>query len=99
MWYKNDLRVADHPALAAAAASPAGVAAAFVLDPAGHVRTLRLGELARLWERVAALKRALRARGGDLRVEFGAAEAVLPDLADADCLVSQPTRRASLTAM
>ena len=81
MWYKNDLRVADHPALAAAAASPAGVAAAFVLDPAGHVRTLRLGELARLWERVAALKRALRARGGDLRVEFGAAEAVLPDLA------------------
>lgn len=47
VWYRNDLRLDDHPALRAAAETGAPVAAVFVLDPALDGRPL--GAAARWW--------------------------------------------------
>ena len=83
VWYRRDLRVADHPALHSAAAEYDHVVPVFVLDPrllhgsgaASGPRTLfMLGCL-------QALDVALRERGGALVVREGAPEHVLAELA------------------
>ena len=77
LWFRRDLRLADHPALLAAAAGGDEVIALFVLDP-------------RLWDpagppRQAWLVRSLRALddalGGRLVVRHGDPVDVVPDLA------------------
>ena len=82
VWFRRDLRVADHPALRAAAdAGP--VVALFVLDPAllgrrhhrapPRLRFLRAG--------LEALDEELRTRGGGLVVRHGRPEEVVPAVA------------------
>ncbi len=82
VWFRRDLRVHDHPGLAAALEEHAHVVPAFVLDrrllrgrfPSAARTEFLLGCLRELRE-------ALRARGGDLVVREGAPESVLADLA------------------
>lgn len=78
-WFRRDLRIADHPALARAAAR-GPVTCLFVVDPAllarrHHDAPVRLRFLRAGLE---ALDMALRDRGGRLVVREGAPERVLP---------------------
>lgn len=80
VWFRRDLRLADNPAWSAATSDHESVTALFVIDP-------------QLWNRVSHRRRALLAghlreldrelqeRGGRLRVESGAPEEVVPDVA------------------
>jgi len=82
VWLRRDLRVADHPALAAAAAS-GPVLCVWILDPElmgrrhheapNRLRFLRAG--------LDALDRELRALGGSLVLRKGAPATVLAELA------------------
>jgi deoxyribodipyrimidine photo-lyase len=89
MWFRRDLRLADHPALLAASGArhPADgpgrrpVLPLFIVDPALHrsagpVRRQRLGES------LAALDESLRAMGGRLAVRTGDPATVLRELVD-----------------
>ncbi|RAI31319.1 deoxyribodipyrimidine photo-lyase, partial [Rhodoplanes serenus] len=67
VWFRDDLRVSDHPALAAAATSGRPVVALYVLDDDSP--GLRpLGAASRWWlaGSLRALAAALAERGGDL---------------------------------
>ena len=81
VWFRNDLRLADHAAVAAAArAGP--VVALFVLDddtPAAWA----MGAAQRWWLHYSleALAKDLAARGGSLVLKRGAAGDVVPDVA------------------
>jgi deoxyribodipyrimidine photo-lyase len=81
VWFRNDLRLADHAAVAAAArAGP--VVALFVLDdetPAAWA----MGAAQRWWlhHSLAALGRDLAARGGALVLRRGAAGEMVPEVA------------------
>lgn len=80
VWFRDDLRLADNPALYAAAGRP--VIALFVQDEESD--GLRpLGGAARWWLHGAlgALDEALRARGGRLLILHGAAAATIERLA------------------
>jgi deoxyribodipyrimidine photo-lyase len=83
IWFRNDLRLADHAAVAAAAIT-GPVVALFVLDDAapGH---WRMGAAQRWWlhHSLASLAAALAARGGTLVLRRGAAGAVVPEIAAA----------------
>ncbi|WP_426166279.1 cryptochrome/photolyase family protein [Sandarakinorhabdus sp. DWP1-3-1] len=83
IWFRNDLRLADHAALIGAAkAGP--VVALYVLDDdaPGH---WRMGAAQRWWlhHSLAALGRDLAARGGALVLRRGSAAAVVPEVAQA----------------
>ncbi len=80
VWFRRDLRLADNPALAAAAARGAPVLPLFILDAAEDPPP---GGAARWW-----LHHSLRALAGDLRrhgaplcLRRGTAEEILPELA------------------
>ena len=77
VWFRNDLRLADHPALAAAAAN-GPVLPLYILDDAtpGH---WRMGGAARWWLHggLAALAGALKQQGGTLILRRGEAPKVL----------------------
>ncbi len=81
IWFRNDLRLADHAAVrAAAAAGP--VIALFVLDddtPEDH----RIGAAQRWWlhHSLAALTAELERRGGALLLRRGRAGVVVPQVA------------------
>jgi deoxyribodipyrimidine photo-lyase len=80
LWFRHDLRLADHAALAAALEGGRRVLPVFVLDPvAGH------GGAARWWlqRSLAALAASLAARGAPLLLAKGRAETILPALAAA----------------
>jgi len=82
VWFRNDLRLADNPALRAAAGGP--VLAVYVLDDeTPDLR--RLGGASRWWLHgsLAALDAALAAKGGRLLFFRGSADAVIPALAAA----------------
>jgi deoxyribodipyrimidine photo-lyase len=83
IWFRNDLRLADHAAVAAAAAK-GPVVALFVLDDEapGH---WRMGAAQRWWlhHSLASLARDLAARGGQLVLRRGATGAVVPEVAQA----------------
>jgi len=82
VWFRRDLRVHDHPALAAAARTHAGVTGVFVLDD--RLLEGRFPSPARRWfllESLRELRAALRARGGELVVRAGSPERELPALA------------------
>ncbi len=81
-WYRQDLRVQDHPALNAAAAGGRPVVAVYVLDDTSP-GMWKLGGAARWWlhHSLASLDRSLRARGGQLVLRRGSAAVIIPALA------------------
>lgn len=82
VWLRQDLRIADNPALAAAVASQRPVVALFVLDDETPGRW-RLGGASRWWlhHSLEALGRALKAKDCTLVLRRGRADAVLLELA------------------
>ena len=87
LWFKQDLRLDDHPALQAARGADA-LLPVFILDPAqlqpGPLGSRGLGvHRARfLLESLAALDGALRQRGSHLLVLQGRAEQLIPQLVE-----------------
>jgi deoxyribodipyrimidine photo-lyase len=82
VWLRDDLRIADNPALAAAAERGGPVLVVYVLDDeSDEVR--RIGAAGRWWlhHSLASLGEQLRALGTPLVLRRGAAERVIPDLA------------------
>jgi deoxyribodipyrimidine photo-lyase len=82
VWFRDDLRLGDHPALAAAAATARPVICLYLLDEESP--GLRpLGGAARWWlaGSLRALSDALRERGGDLMLRRGMAADALSGLA------------------
>ncbi|SFR69999.1 deoxyribodipyrimidine photo-lyase [Agromyces sp. CF514] len=83
VWFRDDLRVGDHPALAAAAERGAPVVCVFVLDEESHgIRPL--GGAARWWLHgsLEALRADLEALGTDLVLRRGPAGRVIRSLVD-----------------
>jgi deoxyribodipyrimidine photo-lyase len=81
VWFRDDLRVGDNPALTAAAATGAPVIACHVLDTGQQIRPK--GGASRWWlhHSLAALARSLEARGVTLLLFAGDARAIIPALA------------------
>ena len=81
LWLRDDLRLADHPALAAVAGEP--LIAVYVVEEGTGRRPL--GGASRWWlhHALAALAEALAARGGRLDILRGDPRALVPDLARA----------------
>lgn len=82
VWFRDDLRVGDNPALTAAMARGTPVVAVYVLDEVSPgVRPL--GGAARWWlhQSLQSLRAALEAIGVPLVLRRGAAEGVIPLLA------------------
>jgi deoxyribodipyrimidine photo-lyase len=78
VWFRQDLRLADNPALSFAAGSGAPVVALYVLDDAGH-GAWAPGGASRWWLQGSLLSLAadLRSRGIALVLRRGAAQAAL----------------------
>jgi deoxyribodipyrimidine photo-lyase len=78
VWFRNDLRLDDNPALSAAAESGAPVVALYVLDDAA-AGEWRLGGASRWWlhHALIALSEALARLGAPLTLRRGPAEIVL----------------------
>lgn len=85
LWFRDDLRLADHPALSAACEDPAGIVALYLLDEESE-GARPLGGAARWWLHASLeqLASALEARGIPLVLRRGACEAVVPRVA-AEC--------------
>ena len=82
VWFRDDLRLSDHPALAAAAKSGGPVIGLFVLDE--DSRGVRpLGGAARWWlaQSLRCLRASLQAAGTDLVLRRGAASEIIPEVA------------------
>jgi deoxyribodipyrimidine photo-lyase len=82
LWYRNDLRLADHAALTAAVAGGQPVLPVYVLDPSA-AGPWAPGGAARWWlhHSLAALAASLAAAGAPLVLRHGDAARVLPALA------------------
>ena len=80
VWFRQDLRLADNPALHAVADRP--ILPVFILDPAA-AGTWAEGGASRWWlhHSLASLSRDLKALGAPLLVLRGAALGLLPKLA------------------
>lgn len=84
VWFRDDLRLADHPALRAALEKEGPVICLYVLDEeSAGVRSL--GGAARWWlhHSLEALAERLQDRGGSLVLRRGTAADVVPEVADA----------------
>lgn len=81
VWFRNDLRLADHAALAAAAETGAAILPVYILDDASPGQ-FRLGGASRWWLNFSleSLDAELRERGGKLVLRRGDAKAVLADV-------------------
>ena len=83
LWFRRDLRLADQPALLAAAdAGPGGVLALFVLDPALW-RPAGPARRAYLLDSLVALDASMQATGGRLHVRHGDPSVLVPQVAAA----------------
>ena len=82
IWFRDDLRVADHAALLEAAGDPDGVTALYVLDETSP-EARPLGGAARWWlhHSLRALRRSLAELGVPLTLRRGPAERVVPEVA------------------
>ncbi len=82
VWLRQDLRIADNPALAAALATKRPLLLIYILDEETPNKW-RIGEASRWWlhHSLQALTRDIKAKGGDLILRRGGAELVLLDLA------------------
>jgi len=80
IWFRQDLRLADNPALNAAAESGAPVIALFILDE----EVMQLGGASRWWlhHSLNVLAKSLGKKGLPLILRKGRAEEVLPAVAD-----------------
>jgi deoxyribodipyrimidine photo-lyase len=81
LWFRDDLRLADNPALDAAARSGRPILSLFIYDQVSpDIR--KLGGAARWWLHgsLHALKTDLEAKGGSLLIFKGAAEKLLPEI-------------------
>ncbi len=80
VWFRNDLRLADNPALHAAAARP--ILAVYVLDDEA-AGAWRMGGASRWWlhHSLESLGRGLQAGGAKLVLRRGDAARIIPDLA------------------
>ncbi|MBS0408705.1 MAG: deoxyribodipyrimidine photo-lyase [Proteobacteria bacterium] len=83
VWFRQDLRLADNPSLAAAAESGRPVIPVYILDQTSGVRTPGAASLWWLDKSLAALGRDLAAVGSRLILRRGEALAVLQDLVQA----------------
>mgnify|MGYP003348234264 CR=1 FL=1 len=74
VWFRNDLRLADHPALNAAARSGAPIIALYVLDDV-NAGEWRMGSASRWWlhHSLAALAADLAKLGAPLILRRGGA--------------------------
>jgi deoxyribodipyrimidine photo-lyase len=81
VWFRDDLRLDDHPALAAAVASGRPVVALYVLDEVSPA-IRPLGAASRWWlnHSLARLGEALAARGAALVLRRGPAAIVVPSV-------------------
>src|SRR5215813_9787247 len=82
VWFRDDLRLADHPALSAAVRTGAPVVGLYVLDE--ESRGVRpLGGAARWWlaQSLRSLQASLQAAGAELILRRGAAARIIPELA------------------
>jgi deoxyribodipyrimidine photo-lyase len=94
VWFRNELRLSDHPALAAAAAAGAPILPLYILDDATPGR-FRMGGASRWWLHgsLAALDKELRRQGGRLCLRRGKSAEVLPALlAETGALAVHATR-------
>ena len=85
VWYRDDLRLSDHPALHAAAKAGGPVACLYVLDEESEVRPL--GGAARWWlaQSLRALHASLQSAGAQLVLRRGeAAKAITAVAREAD---------------
>ncbi|GAA1221680.1 deoxyribodipyrimidine photo-lyase [Rhodoglobus aureus] len=83
VWLRNDLRLADNPALTAAASEDRPLVVVYIHDETGDgIRPL--GSASKWWlhHSLAALDAALRKLGGQLTLRSGPAARVLPELVD-----------------
>lgn len=84
VWFRDDLRLSDHPALHAAAHTGRPVICLYVLDETVRQPGARpIGGAARWWlaQSLRALERHLRALGMPLLLRKGSAAKVIPELA------------------
>jgi deoxyribodipyrimidine photo-lyase len=84
VWFRDDLRLSDHPALSAAAKAGAPIIGLYVLDE--ESRDVRpLGGAARWWlaQSLRCLQASLQAAGANLVLRRGAAAKIIPDMARA----------------
>ncbi len=83
LWFRQDLRLADQAALAAAIRAGGPIIPVYVLDDETP-RHRKMGGASRWWlyHSLAALDRALRAVGSQLVLRRGASAAVLAELAE-----------------
>ncbi len=83
LWLRNDLRLADHRALAAALAGGGAVVAVYVFDEAAAGRWAP-GGASRWWlhHSLIELAKALKARGSRLILRRGDASKILGEIAD-----------------
>ncbi|KAG2453339.1 hypothetical protein HYH02_001563 [Chlamydomonas schloesseri] len=89
VWFRNDLRLHDNPALEQACRQSSSVLPVYVFDPRDYGKTpsgfdrTGPGRARFLLEAVADLRQRLRDAGSDLVVRLGRPEAVLRELAAA----------------
>ena len=81
IWFRDDLRLSDHPALHAAVKTQAPVICLYVLDEASSAR--QLGGAARWWlaQSLRALQASLHAIGGTLVLRRGSTLKIILELA------------------
>ena len=82
VWFRRDLRLADHPALHAATASGAPVIPLYVLDGTPGVRAPGAASLWWLEKSLAALAAELEARGSRLILRRGPAAKIVAQLVE-----------------
>ena len=84
VWFRDDLRLGDNEALAAACASGGPILCIYVLDEAG-AGFRPYGGASRWWlhHSLAALARDIEARGGRLDLFRGCAGEIVPEVAHA----------------
>src|ERR1700744_712216 len=84
VWFRDDLRLSDHPALHAAATSGQPVICLYVLDETSRQLGARsIGGAARWWlaQSLRALQESLGALGVPLTLRKGSAAKVIPEIA------------------
>ncbi len=83
VWFRDDLRLSDHPALLAALASDCPVVPVYVFDEQSPAFR-QMGGASRWWlhHSLAALDVSLRAKGSYLRIVRGAAQTAIAQLVD-----------------
>src|SRR5690606_234303 len=87
VWFRNDLRICDNEMLSAAHERADVIVPVFIYDPRLYLKTqegLRKTGVIRaqfINESVADLQKSIRSFNGDLHIEVGLPEVILPELA------------------